>query len=275
MFLERVVRRLHRGLEFSRVLGPRVFSVQLARLFNGKEIDVNLRGVGPVRLRPRASDLTTFRHVFVEGQYDISKTAQGRKIRKIYDSLIRENITPIIVDCGANVGAASLWFAVAFPQAKIFALEPEGENARICRHNLANRPQISMLEAAVVGHRGSVEIVSMRHAQGMRTKRLEGGAAVAGLTVSDVVNMVDGQKSLLIVKVDIEGFEADLFAENIEWVDAAAAIYIEPHDWMMPGEGTSDSMQKVLFDRGFELLISGENLVFVRKDDQARPWSLN
>ena len=46
-------------------------------------------------------------------------------------------------------------------------------------------------------------------------------------------------------------------------------VIIEPHDWMLPGSATSRTFQRALLERDFELLISGENLVFVRVDATA------
>ncbi len=51
-----------------------------------------------------------------------------------------------------------------------------------------------------------------------------------------VATIADGR--LFIVKIDIEGFERDLFDRNIDWVDQAAAIIVEPHDRMLHGAGT-------------------------------------
>jgi hypothetical protein len=66
------------------------------------------------------------------------------------------------------------------------------------------------------------------------------------------------------VKVDIEGFEADLFASNTDWLDDVSVVIVEPHDWLLPGRGTSLSFQLELARRAFEVLVSGENLVYVR-----------
>ena len=56
----------------------------------------------------------------------------------------------------------------------------------------------------------------------------------------------------------------DLFAANTDWIDAAFVIYVEPHDWLLPGKRTSRSFQRELARRDFELLIRGENLIYVR-----------
>ena len=66
-----------------------------------------------------------------------------------------------------------------------------------------------------------------------------------------------------IAKIDIEGFESDLFATHTDWIAKATALVIEPHDWMLPGKGSSNAFRAAIGPE-FEMLISGENLAFVR-----------
>ena len=68
---------------------------------------------------------------------------------------------------------------------------------------------------------------------------------------------------IFLGKVDIEGFEKDLFEANTEWVDDTAAIFIEPHDWLFLDEGNSLNLQRAVIGREFQIIIRGENLVFV------------
>ncbi len=67
-----------------------------------------------------------------------------------------------------------------------------------------------------------------------------------------------------IVKVDIEGGEADLFAANTEWVDAVPVIIIELHDWML--EGAGDTWRAAVEGRGRIEFQRGELTISVRED---------
>jgi hypothetical protein len=67
-----------------------------------------------------------------------------------------------------------------------------------------------------------------------------------------------------IAKIDIEGFESDLFAENTDWLKEVYMVVIEPHDWLMPGERTSRAFQVVMSRFEFEIFVSGDNLIYVR-----------
>lgn len=67
-----------------------------------------------------------------------------------------------------------------------------------------------------------------------------------------------------IAKVDIEGFEEDLFSENLDWLKEIFVLFIEPHDWLMSGRRTSRNFQRALAQHDFQILIRGENLVYIR-----------
>ena len=65
----------------------------------------------PILLRGGTSDLETFDKVFLSREYDpTNKTAE------------------IIIDLGANVGYAALFFANKYPNSKIISVEPEQSN---------------------------------------------------------------------------------------------------------------------------------------------------
>jgi hypothetical protein len=94
-----------------------------------------------------------------------------------------------------------------------------------------------------------------------RTNRSSTGT-VPLITVRDILNSVENAAPF-IVKIDIEGFEADLFSDNCEWVDEVCTVFIEPHDWLFPKERTSAGFQRAFGQRDFSLFINGGNLIYV------------
>lgn len=83
------------------------------------------------------------------------------------------------------------------------------------------------------------------------------------MTVEEIMATVPNGEAL-ITKINIEGFESDLFASNTNWLDQAFAVFIEPHDWLLPNARSSRSFQKVLGEREFDLFVQGENLLYVK-----------
>jgi hypothetical protein len=67
-----------------------------------------------------------------------------------------------------------------------------------------------------------------------------------------------------IAKVDIEGFESELFATNVDWLNDVYMVVIEPHDYQFAGMKTSRSFQSAMANHDFELFISGDSLIYMR-----------
>ena len=59
---------------------------------------------------------------------------------------------------------------------------------------------------------------------------------VVAYSIPDLLKM-EPDKSPFLLKVDIEGGEADLFSADTSWLDEFPAVAIELHDWMLPGQG--------------------------------------
>jgi len=220
-------------------------------------------GIGPVSIRPGTTDVEVFRQIFRAREYDLSGMRQYSAILTRYEQLLSQDKRPVIIDAGANVGAASLWFARAFPLATVIAVEPEPANAACCRANCAGHDRIVVREAAIGSRPGRITLDNpARKAWSVRSRRSEAEEGVSVVTIPELVaDVADG--ALFIAKIDIEGFESDLFAANLDWIDAVKVMLVEIHDWMLPGQGSSLALQRAMGERGFEILISGENLIYI------------
>lgn len=213
---------------------------------------------GEIFFRPADSDLKTFWDTLGAKEYDLSRFPQYQSVKRVYDAAVSKGETPIIIDAGANIGAASIWFSEQFPAARILAVEPDPANVQILRLNTRGR-NVEVIEAAIGAKSGSVSLVAGDASWGVQTVR---GGDVPITTVSELLQRVEKGK-LLLVKIDIEGFESDLFSEATDWIAQTAAILIEPHDWMLPG-GRSSRTFRAAIGPEFDMLISGENLIFIR-----------
>jgi FkbM family methyltransferase len=214
----------------------------------------------PVQLRRGSTDAAVFRQIFRKGDWDFTRFPQAQRVWNAYHAIVRAGERPVIIDAGANVGAASLWFAARFPQASIVAVEPDPDNARMCRLNTKRAGNVTVIEAAIGSRAGAA---SLQNPQGtpvaVRTLRSSAG----GVTVRTVADLAQGGR-LFIVKIDIEGFESDLFSANTDWLDDVGMVTVETHDWLLPGQFSSRALQRAMAERPFEMLLAGENLFYVR-----------
>lgn len=241
------------------MMGPQFLLRHAARLSGSHPHAVKIAGHGVVHMRHGDSDLHVIRQVFKDKQYELGTSLNARTTKR-YTEILCSGGIPTIVDAGANIGAASIWFKDIYPDAHVIAVEPEPGNLSVLRRNAGQR--ISVREAAIGSSSGFVSVKNEGLGWAAQTQRSAQGIPV--VTMSDLFASTTGTP--FIAKIDIEGFESDLFSKNLEWLDKIFLLYVEPHDWLLPGQRTSRAFQRAMGERDFEILISGENLVYVRPE---------
>jgi FkbM family methyltransferase len=239
----------------------------LARFRKDPVAKVRVPGIGEVCIRVGASDVASIRQVFGAKIYDLSRIpAANARLRAHYRAILDRGRTPVIVDAGANIGAASLSFGRAFPEAVIVALEPEPDNFEMLKRNVERHPSVIPMAAAIGGGSGFVQVEA--HGWSARTSRADNGVPI--LTMADAfANVTDSEP--LFAKIDIEGFESDLFRGNVDWLDDVYMVIIEPHDYEHPGKNTSRSFQIAMAARDFDIFVSGDSLIYLRSDTTLNP----
>jgi FkbM family methyltransferase len=156
-----------------------------------------------------------------------------------------------ILDLGANVGYTAAHFAVVFPKARIVAVEMDSDNANIARENLAAYlPRCELVHAAVWTSDGETTYGGSEQ-QGYRISQLDdvsSGSTKSVATVS-ISSLLDrhGIDIVDYLKMDIEGAEARVLAENTEWMQQVNAMKVEIHP-----PATIESCSKLLTNAGFE-----------------------
>jgi FkbM family methyltransferase len=263
----KILGELDRGLIGLFVFGPTYNLSSLLSLFRVPLAPMWVWGVGIVWFRPNNSDVKAFRQVFIDGAYQMGRRrAQTKRIQAKYQAILAAGRTPLIIDAGANVGAAALYFAKAFPAARLVAVEPDPDSCAMLRRNVRTRPQVTVVEGALGAVSGRVNLTPAgKKAWAVRTERSETGC-VRVYSTAELREIGGPDTDLLIYKIDIEGFERDLFATATDWVNDTYALMVELHDWMPQGQGSSFTLQKAVMDKGFEIVLHGEDLILVRLD---------
>ena len=178
----------------------------------------------PIYVRLKTSDTSVFSEVFVREEYDLSFL----------------NLNPrIIVDAGANIGLTSVFFALAYPQARIIAIEPEESNFKILIKNTQFYHRILPIHAALWNKQERLQITnpkadkwSFKVTEGKESKTTE---TVRGLSVAELLTEAE-TNHIDIMKIDIEGAEKELFDSRYEnWLDKTDLIIIELHEGFREG----------------------------------------
>jgi FkbM family methyltransferase len=180
--------------------------------------------ISPVFARHETSDYLVFDQIFVEREY------------RCLDHVKRPDL---IIDCGANVGYSSTYFLSTFPTSFVIAVEPDPDNFRLLKKNLA--PYVGRhiaIQAAVWPFDERLRFQKENSGKGKEWARSV-ERAPAGALPSKAIETVDIPKlisfsrfnRISILKVDIEGAEQDLFcSKSSEWLGRVDNIVIELHN---------------------------------------------
>src|SRR5450756_1016961 len=78
------------------------------------ETSIKLTTGKNISIRCRNSDYSTLRQVFGDEEYQIGNAVVESDIIHCYQGILAAGNTPVIIDAGANIGLASLWFKSRF-----------------------------------------------------------------------------------------------------------------------------------------------------------------
>ncbi len=217
------------------------------------------------RLQSRGvSDSRVADQVFTNHDYEILSGSSSFDDQ--LQSIIRSGKTPLIIDCGAHIGLSAMYFAERFPAAKVVAIEPSAANIKIAQGHCAKLPNVELIHAAIGSKPGFVHIINPEaEAWALQTERSATATDTRVVTIAEIV-AAHPDTALTIVKVDIEGFEADLFESNLQWIDSCPLIIIELHDWLMPNQASSKNFLKAISGRNRDFVYRGENVFSLRNN---------
>jgi FkbM family methyltransferase len=139
-----------------------------------------------------------------------------------------------ILDLGANIGLSAIYFARLFPRAELACVEPAPDNLRVLEKNLKlNAVGARVIPAAVDVDDGRTLLELDERDYGHRVVVQSPAVSRAALEVDAIsVPTILGRlswKRVGLLKVDIEGHEAVLFARDCGWLDRVDALCIEWH----------------------------------------------
>lgn len=226
-----------------------VFAVAACRITSRpRELTVPDAGLGyPIYLRTRTSDLSVYREILIRGEYDAALPFSPRTI----------------VDAGANIGMASIFFTRKYPEAKVIAIEAEASNFAALIKNVKNYSNVIPIQAALWDRDGEISVSEADPSTGAFGKwgfvTHEGcGIPVRAITMRTLkaetgIDMID------VLKVDIEGAEKEVFA-SCDWIQSVNCLMIELHDHLKAG--CSPAVESVTGD--FSRRQKGETVVYIR-----------
>lgn len=171
--------------------------------------------------------------------------------------------TPMtIIDCGANIGLASIYFANKYPNANILAIESASSNYDMLVKNTSDYHKITCINKGVWYKSCFLEIDNIDNSNwGMGVKETNRITNLHAVSILDLITEYHISQ-IDILKIDIEGSEKVLFENDSDlWLPFVRVLVIELHDRIK--KGCSNSLFRALFPYEYELEIKGDNLIII------------
>ncbi len=206
-------------------------------------------GAGTVGLRVGSADFCVYDDVFIHGEYNV-------------DLGIRDD-PKVIIDAGAHVGLASVYLAERYPNARIFAIEPNRGNFAMLQRNVARFPHVHPIYAGLWWRMTHLQIED-EHMDTWSYRVREGGS-IPTVTVADL--LMEAGQPIHLLKMDIEGAEREVLKHSASWMPEVRVLIIETHDRFAPG--CTAILDRAIAGQGFTGTQSGEKWVFRRREATA------
>lgn len=211
-------------------------------------------------------DYATSQQIYGADDYGTSKLKRHHEIQSFYKQIIESGLSPLIIDCGGNIGLASKYFSQNYSLAKVVCIEPDTKNIEQAKVNNSST-NIDFLRAAIGAESGSGEILD----PGLGNNAYRISASSNGETDIFSVNYLlekypKNNYTPFIIKIDIEGFEEDLFSTNVEWINLFPLLIIELHDWMLPRSSNSKNFLHAISKLDRDFVYIGENVFSISNE---------
>lgn len=164
-----------------------------------------------------------------------------RQVYKLPQNLAERVGDRPVVDIGAHIGLAAVYFANRFTESRVVSFEPNPRNYDyLLANSTAYNGQIEAVNAAVASQPGYAAGRAAGRTENHVTRIYQaspsaGQEAVWAWSPEEIVQGVNEDIGLL--KVDIEGAEKDLFGSGAmdELLDTTQVMLVETHDMYQPG----------------------------------------
>lgn len=208
----------------------------------------------PLLLRRGSADALVFQQIFVQREYAC---------------LAGLRAVETVIDLGANAGYSAAWFLSRWPAARVLAVEPDADNFALLSRNVAPFGNRAIPLRAGVWTRSvglKMEETVFRGggewARQVREARPGEAADVPGFDVPALIERT-GAERISLLKMDVEGAEAAIFAGPCDWLDRVDALAVELHDDSAFGNATA-AFERAIAGRGFTISCCGELTVCLR-----------
>jgi len=205
----------------------------------------------PVYLRRNTSDIDNFYQIFMRGEY----------------AFLGGGVNSIL-DLGAYIGLAAVYFAHRFPESKIVSLEPESDNFKMLQLNTRPYGNVHTENLAVWSKDCDLELVNQVSGDwgNIFDETIGVPPSKNSVRAKSVASLMEQHQmqSLSFLKVDVEGAEKHIFSatDAQAWISRCQLISCELHESLVPG--ATNAFHSALEGKGFALGMHGEHAYYLR-----------
>ncbi len=176
-------------------------------------------------------------------------------IMQIY-YFISNNISPYIIDCGANIGMSIIFFKLLYPNARITAFEPDEVVFRYLKENVKDNDlkDVLLYQKAVFNNTGRVDFFCDNNRGDCLTKSLlplDGCNHIGSVEAVRLSSFIKDEISFL--KVDVEGVEYFILREleDAQKLGLINKMVVEYHHHIKKGDDSLGKFLSILEENGF------------------------
>lgn len=174
-----------------------------------------------------------------------------------------------IIDCGANVGLASIYFKMEYPSSKIISFEPDPDIFNALKQNITNQglTNIELRNEAVSIQDKIMNFYSEGGHSGMI---LEKENSVKNIQVKAIrlKELLKQLPEITFLKIDIEGHEEYVIPDIADELSKVKFMFLEYHSFI-DHEQMLDELLLIIRKAGFKYYIkesSNKRLPFIQRE---------
>ncbi len=214
------------------------------------------------------TDRLAISQCFSQRQYNMPTGTHGAAIQRLYQDILAAGRQPLIIDCGANIGASVTWFAARYPQAHIVAIEPAPDNFALLHANCSSL-DVDLRQAAIAASDGFANLVfnesPMAYHLGTESQRL----SVQTTSLKTLLASKSAAHYVpFLIKIDVEEAERDLFCDDPAAFDSFPLIILEPDDCRFSRQLTSQRFFRFHPAASREFCMNHENVASIALDSK-------
>lgn len=170
--------------------------------------------------------------------YEVLHTYRELFEDEIYN-FVSATSSPLIIDCGANIGMSVLYFKKLYPQARVIAFEPDEKNFELLLQNVKqnNLTDVECRKEAIWIKEGLLTFASegTQASQITSDNSSKSRSSVKAIRLADILK----NSNVEFLKIDIEGAEVEVIKDCDQFLDNVKQVFVEYH-------GKTDETEKLL-----------------------------